>query len=133
MPLYDQPMRKLLGTLEPTISWLSERGPVEAGQIPPSHVDAIKQLERIGIVCKRNNRCYELQKIRLKKMMGSLGIDELVPYVAAPAPPSRKQLASMPVSSEQAGALLPIVAPVPQALGTQTLTASERSVSGDLN
>ncbi len=79
MPLYEQPMRKLLGVLEPTISWLTERGPVEVGEVPADHLDAIKQLERIGIVHKRNNRCYELQKIRLKKLMGSLGIETLAP------------------------------------------------------
>ena len=78
-PLYEQPMRKLLGVLSPTISWLSEKGPIEAGEVPADHLDAIKQLERIGIVHKRNNRCYELQKIRLKKLMGSLGIDALIP------------------------------------------------------
>ncbi len=72
-------MRKLLGVLEPTISWLNASGPIDVGQVPAGHVDAIKQLERIGIVYKRNNRCYELQKIRLKKLMGSLGIERLVP------------------------------------------------------
>lgn len=77
MPLYEQPMRKLLGVLEPTISWLNDRGPVEANDVPSDHLEAIKQLERIGIVHKRNNRCYELQKIRLKKLMGSLGIESL--------------------------------------------------------
>lgn len=79
MPLYEQPMRKLLGVLEPTISWLNERGPVEVSDVPADHLEAIKQLERIGIVHKRNNRCYELQKIRLKKLMGSLGIETLAP------------------------------------------------------
>ena len=74
-PLYEQPMRKLLGTLSPTISWLNEKGSVDASDVPPDHLDALKQLERIGVVHKRNNRCYELQKIRLKKLMGSLGLD----------------------------------------------------------
>ena len=87
MPLYEQPMRKLLGVLQPTISWLDERGPVDVGEVPADHIDAIKQLERIGIVHKRNNRCYELQKIRLKKLMGSLGIDALTPR-AVPIDPS---------------------------------------------
>src|SRR5262249_38539158 len=79
---YDQPLRKLLGTLSPTISWLTERGTVEVSSVPGEHVDAIKQLERIGVVHKRNNRLYELQKIRLKKLMDSMGMDKLV----APAP-----------------------------------------------
>ena len=78
MLVYDQPMRKLLGILEPTISWLNEKGSVDVSSVPEDHLEAIKQLERIGVVHKRNNRCYELQKIRLKKLMGNLGIDQLV-------------------------------------------------------
>ncbi len=77
MPVFEQPMRKLLGTLSPTISWLSEQGSVDVGSVPEDHLDAIKQLERIGVVHKRNNRCYELQKIRLKKLMGNLGMERL--------------------------------------------------------
>ncbi len=77
MPVFEQPMRKLLGTLSPTISWLSEKGSVDVGAVPDDHLDAIKQLERIGVVHKRNNRCYELQRIRLKKLMGNLGMEAL--------------------------------------------------------
>ena len=83
-PLYEQPMRKLLGVLSPTISWLNEKGPIEAAEVPADHLEAIKQLERIGVVHKRNNRCYELQKIRLKKLMGSLGIETLIPPAQLP-------------------------------------------------
>jgi hypothetical protein len=78
MPVYDQPMRKLLGILSPTISWLNEKGSVDVGSVPDNHLEAIKQLERIGVVHKRNNRCYELQKIRLKKLLGNLGIETLL-------------------------------------------------------
>jgi hypothetical protein len=77
-PFYEQPMRKLLGVLSPTISWLDEKGPVDVSSVPADHLEAIKQLERIGVVHKRNNRCYELQKIRLKKLMGNLGLEALV-------------------------------------------------------
>lgn len=92
MPVFEQPMRKLLGTLSPTISWLSEKGSVDVGSVPEDHLDAIKQLERIGVVHKRNNRCYELQKIRLKKLMGNLGMEKLavadVPnFPEPPVPP----------------------------------------------
>ncbi len=83
MPLYEQPMLKLLGSLSPTIQWLSECGPIDAANVPSTHLESIKQLERIGIVHKRNNRSYELQRIRLKKLMDSLGIQEL----AAVQPP----------------------------------------------
>lgn len=75
---YDQPLRKLLGVLSPTINWLTEKGTVEVNSVPGEHVDAIKQLERIGVVHKRNNRLYELQKVRLKKLMDSMGMDRLV-------------------------------------------------------
>lgn len=77
-PVFDQPMRKLLGVLSPTISWLNEKGSVDVNSVPDNHIEAIKQLERIGVVHKRNNRCYELQKIRLKKLLGNLGIETLV-------------------------------------------------------
>lgn len=87
MPVYDQPMRKLLGVLSPTISWLNEKGSVDVGAVPDNHLDAIKQLERIGVVHKRNNRCYELQKIRLKKLMGNLGIETLLEQENAKATP----------------------------------------------
>lgn len=77
MPLYEQPMRKLLGILSPTIFWLDEKGTVDVSDVPVDHLEAIKQLERIGVVHKRNNRSYELQKVRLKKLMGNLGIETL--------------------------------------------------------
>lgn len=92
MPVHEQPMRKLLGSLSPTITWLNEQGSVDVKSVPEDHIDAIKQLERIGIVHKRNNRSYELQKIRLKKLMGTLGMDSLEPetnkgFSDSPSPP----------------------------------------------
>jgi hypothetical protein len=54
-------------TLSTTITWLNEKGTVDVSSVPDDHLEAIKQLERIGVVHKRNNRSYELQKIRLKK------------------------------------------------------------------
>jgi hypothetical protein len=82
---YDQPLRKLLGVLSPTINWLTERGTVEVNSVPGEHVDAIKQLERIGVVHKRNNRLYELQKVRLKKLMDSMGLATLATASVATA------------------------------------------------
>ena len=81
---YEQPLRKLLGSLSQTIGWLIERGSVEVSTVPAEHLDAVKQLERIGIVHKRNNRIYELQKVRLKKLMDSMGMDSLPTPVVAP-------------------------------------------------
>ncbi|MCA9805266.1 MAG: hypothetical protein KC777_25025 [Cyanobacteria bacterium HKST-UBA02] len=94
MPVFEQPMRKLLGTLSPTITWLYEQGSVDVGSVPEDHLDAIKQLERIGVVHKRNNRCYELQKIRLKKLMGNLGMERLSPNEPNifPEPPTSQTL-----------------------------------------
>jgi hypothetical protein len=81
-------MVKLLRILSPTITWLEERGSIDAPDVPADHLEAIKQLERIGVVHKRNNRCYELQRIRLKKLMGSMGIDSLAQFnVPLPQPP----------------------------------------------
>jgi hypothetical protein len=79
MAVSEQPMRKLLGVLSPTIFWLSEQGSVAISAVPASHLEAIKQLERIGIVYKRNNRSYELQKIRLKKLLGNATLESLLP------------------------------------------------------
>ncbi len=84
--MFEQPMVKLLRILSPTISWLDSRGSVEVADVPTDHLEAIKQLERIGVVHKRNNRCYELQKIRLKKLMGSMGINTLIPLDPTPSP-----------------------------------------------
>lgn len=85
-PYFEQPLRKLLGTLSPTISWLTDMGTVDVNSVPGEHLEAIKQLERIGVVHKRNNRLYELQKVRLKKLMDSMGMDRLAP-VATVEPP----------------------------------------------
>lgn len=98
---YDQPLRKLLGTLSPTISWLTEKGTIEVNNVPGEHVDAIKQLERIGVVHKRNNRLYELQKVRLKKLMDSMGMDHLV--AAAPKPEAAISTLEVPVAPVDPG------------------------------
>lgn len=87
MPVSEQPMRRLLGVLSPTIFWLKEQGSVAITAVPANHLDAIKQLERIGIVYKRNNRSYELQKIRLKKLLGNTSIDTLLEHEALECSP----------------------------------------------
>jgi hypothetical protein len=121
MPVYDQPMRKLLGVLSPTISWLNEKGTVDVGAAPESHLEAIKQLERIGVVHKRNNRCYELQKIRLKKLLGNLGIDQLVAEAAASA-----AVAPAPIAAAQS--------PVVGVTATVTVEpALDTAISTELN
>jgi hypothetical protein len=103
---YDQPLRKLLGILSPTITWLSEKGTIEVNSVPGEHVDAIKQLERIGVVHKRNNRLYELQKIRLKKLMDSMGIANLQAIaIAAATPTAAIQTAAVPAVAVQTAAV----------------------------
>lgn len=84
--MFEQPMVKLLRILSPTITWLETKGSIEVADVPTDHLEAIKQLERIGVVHKRNNRCYELQRIRLKKLMGSMGINTLTPIEPTPSP-----------------------------------------------
>ena len=87
-PYYEQPLRKLLGSLSQTIGWLIERGSVEVSTVPAEHMEAIKQLERIGIVHKRNNKIYELQKVRLKKLMDSMGMDSITAVKNPTVPPA---------------------------------------------
>lgn len=86
--VFEQPMVKLLRQLQPTIQWLESKGVVEASEVPPEHIDAIKQLERIGVVHKRNNRNYELRKVRLQKIMDSIGLAVLTPLPPAPVVPA---------------------------------------------
>ncbi len=107
---YEQPLRKLLGSLSQTIGWLIERGSVEVSTVPAEHLDAVKQLERIGIVHKRNNRIYELQKVRLKKLMDSMGMDSLptptpvvAPKVVPAAAATEAPVAATVVDSSTAG------------------------------
>ena len=100
---YDQPLRKLLGTLSPTITWLTEKGTVEVNSVPGEHVDAIKQLERIGVVHKRNNRLYELQKVRLKKLMDSMGMTTLPSLSVAAAKPDSAVGTLEPVAPADSG------------------------------
>lgn len=107
-PYYEQPLRKLLGSLSQTIGWLIERGSVEVNTVPPEHLEAVKQLERIGIVHKRNNRIYELQKVRLKKLMDSMGMDSLTPVVsnkpvAGPTPVAAAAVTAETVDTGSAG------------------------------
>ena len=108
MPVYDQPMRKLLGVLSPTIAWLNEKGTVDVSSVPDSHLEAIKQLERIGVVHKRNNRSYELQKIRLKKLLGNVSIDELLAEHAAMA--VLEPVAAGPAATANAATATPVAA-----------------------
>jgi hypothetical protein len=86
---YEPPLRRLLSSLSQTITWLIEKGNVEVSTVPAEHIEAVKQLERIGIVHKRNNRIYELQKVRLKKLMISMGMNSLTPVaVSKPSIPA---------------------------------------------
>ena len=55
--------------LAPTLNWLSEVEPISAGQIPPEHLAAVKQLENLGLVYRRNCRNCSLQRHRLIMML----------------------------------------------------------------
>lgn len=109
--LYDQPMIKLLFSLAPTICFLDSKGSVEVHEVPGDHLESIKQLERIGVVHKRNNRCYELQKVRLKKLLGSIGIETLKsppPMVSAPVASVAPSPVAQPQIPQQAVAQQPV-------------------------
>lgn len=108
-PYYEQPLRKLLGSLSQTIGWLIERGSVEVSTVPPEHLEAVKQLERIGIVHKRNNRIYELQKVRLKKLMDSMGMDSLTPV--APVATATKPVATTTAETTVPATIVDTAAP----------------------
>lgn len=110
---YEQPLRKLLGSLSQTIGWLVERGTVEVSTVPPEHMDAVKQLERIGIVHKRNNKIYEIQKVRLKKLMDQMGMDSL----SAIAPVPAKPVAVATVSSGEVATAAAAITPDPTTIG----------------
>lgn len=99
-PYYEQPLRKVLGSLSQTIGWLIERGTVEVNTVPAEHMEAIKQLERIGIVHKRNNKIYELQKVRLKKLMDSMGMDSLNAVVKQTLPTTSAAVEPVAASAE---------------------------------
>lgn len=106
-PYVEQPLRKLLGSLSSTISWLGEQGSVDVNTVPDVHVEPIKQLERIGVVHKRNNRQYELQKVRLKKLMDSMGMESLSQL----APPTLQATIVTAAPAVEVATILPVVDP----------------------
>lgn len=58
----------LLDTL-PALNWLRASQPVPTDEIPVEHLRALKQLESIGLVYKRNSKTLGLQVERLKKIL----------------------------------------------------------------
>lgn len=106
-PYVEQPLRKLLGSLSSTISWLGEKGSVDVNTVPDVHLEPIKQLERIGVVHKRNNRQYELQKVRLKKLMDSMGMESLSQL----APSAIQATVVTASASVEVAAILPVADP----------------------
>lgn len=65
----DSRIIDVLLLLAPTVSWLSEAEPVNFFDIPEAHLGAMKRLEVLGLVYRRNARSCALQKQRLIKML----------------------------------------------------------------
>lgn len=69
----DRKLHDILTALLPTLKWLNVAGSVDVHQVPPEHTSAIKQLDVLGLVYKRNARTYGLQRERLRKLIMRIG------------------------------------------------------------
>lgn len=65
----DSKILNVLSNLGQTLKWLVDSEPIVTDNIPEEHVDALKQLEKMGVVNKRNGRVYELKRQRLKRLL----------------------------------------------------------------
>lgn len=65
----DSRIIDVLLVLATTVNWLSQVEPVNVSDIPPEHLRAVKQLEALGLVYRRNARTCALQRHRLIKML----------------------------------------------------------------
>lgn len=68
----DSCMVEVLLQLAPAVNWLNEVEPIDASKIPKLHLDAVKQLEKLGLVFRRNSRTCALQRHRLIRMLKRL-------------------------------------------------------------
>ena len=75
----DNKILKVLVTLAPTLSWLNQLGTIDTREVPDQHIDALKQLEKLGVVNRRNNRSYEIKKQRLKRILDNESRSLLTP------------------------------------------------------
>ncbi len=69
MIVTDRKLLDILVALLPTLKWLDAAQPIYLDQIPAEHIRALKQLEGLGLVYKRNAKTYGLQRERLKKIL----------------------------------------------------------------
>lgn len=69
MIVTDRKLLDILVALLPTLKWLDAAQPIYLDQIPAEHIHALKQLEGLGLVYKRNAKTYGLQRERLKKIL----------------------------------------------------------------
>lgn len=91
MNLAVLPDNRFLATLRDcrhTLSWLSKTEPVTAKEIPASHAENIKRLEKVGIVFFRNRHFAQLRRQRLKRITDQV-------YVSVP------QLRGMGISKSE--------------------------------
>ena len=66
---YENRILDVLQLLAPAINWLIKVEPINATDVPPDHLEAVKRLETLGLVYRRNSRSYCVQKHRLIKML----------------------------------------------------------------
>src|SRR4030095_4805936 len=68
----DKKLHDILTSLLPTLKWLKIVGTVDLDRVPSEHTSALKQLDGLGLVYKRNSRTYGLQIERLKKLISRI-------------------------------------------------------------
>ena len=65
----DKKLHDILTSLLPTLKWLKCAGTVDVDRVPVEHSCALKQLDNLGLVYKRNSRTYGLQGQRLRRLI----------------------------------------------------------------
>lgn len=62
------------------LTWLHKEEGIEEKQAPEQHKDNLKQLEKLGIVYKRNGRSLGIRWQRLRKLIERSSRGDGVPY-----------------------------------------------------
>lgn len=95
---------KVLLTLAPTLSWLNQLGTIDTKEVPEKHTNALKQLEKLGVVNKRNNRSYAVSKRRLKRILENESRSLVTPIKMSDILEFAKFSAEVPSTAAFAGA-----------------------------
>ncbi len=67
--MYESKVLEVLISLSPALRWIEENQPAQRTGLPIEHGDAIKRLEDMGIVTRRNHHLLSLQKQRLHQLL----------------------------------------------------------------